>query len=170
MKVWSRVLNPWGRLAWQIWIGSSKDEASNSGCQTFSNKHWGICLGFKSTKIQWAIMVPLPMTSVGEEVKFQLGLTTGQFISETRRGEMWCFSCESWKDSVEAKEQEVTGSRNKRDCLCLCTQEVLVWLSRPNDYNAWDNALSHPSQHMFKLIWSKLLHLPWNTVCDQQTS
>lgn len=41
-------------------------------------------------------MVPPSMTSVGEEEKFQLDLTGGQFVSETKRRNVICFSSSSW--------------------------------------------------------------------------
>lgn len=36
----------------QIWIGSFKDEASDSGLQSFSDKHWAMYLVFNPLKIQ----------------------------------------------------------------------------------------------------------------------
>lgn len=41
-------------------------------------------------------MVPPSMTSVGEEEKFQLELTGGQLVSETKRRNVICFSSSSW--------------------------------------------------------------------------
>lgn len=57
-------------------------------------------------------MVPPSMTSVGEEEKFQLELTGGQFVSETKRRNVICFSCSSWNTGVlerECENKEVTG-------------------------------------------------------------